>query len=77
VQFISTTHDSSLMDLLKPHQVYFVEKGNVGESEIFKLSDFETRNDTKYSPKYEEGEFGANQIINEVGLMSLLGGADE
>lgn len=76
LQFIATTHDSSLMDLLKKYQIYFVEKNNNGESELFSLGDFEnlkvTRSDARFSPKYEAGLYGANQIINEAGLLALL-----
>ena len=78
IQCIATSHDSSLMDLLKPHQVYFVEKDVEGESEIFKLSDFDDiHSDEKQASNYEEGFFWADQIINEAGLMSILGGYDE
>jgi len=77
IQFISTTHDSSLMDLLQKHQIYFVEKSYSGESEIFKLSDFEdigkTRSDARFSAKYDDGRFGAIQIINEAGLNAIMG----
>ena len=76
LQFISTTHDSSLMDLLKKHQIYFIEKSNHGQSKIFTLSDFKdvkmTRKDTKFSPKYDEGAYGANQIIDEASLFTLM-----
>lgn len=79
IQFISTTHDSKLMDLLQKHQIYFVEKNSSGASEVFKLSDFEdlgiTRKDAKFSTKYEDGLFGASQIINEAGLLNILRGA--
>ena len=81
IQFISTSHDSSLMNLLSKHQIYFVQKKTSGESEIFKLSDFDdvgkTRSDIKYAPKYEAGLFGAEPIINDVGLMSILGVENE
>jgi len=78
IQCIATSHDSSLMDLLKLQQIYFVEKNVEGESEIFKLSDFDNiSSDVKYTPKYEAGLFGADQIINEAGLMSILDDSDE
>ena len=81
IQFISTSHDSSLMNLLSKHQIYFVQKNTSGESEIFKLSDFndigKTRSDTKYAPKYEAGLFGAEPIINDAGLMSIFGASHE
>lgn len=73
IQFISTTYDSSLMDILQKHQIYFVEKNSDGESEIYKLSEFDgIRKETKISPKYEAGLFGAIQEVNEAGLMGIL-----
>lgn len=73
LQFISTTHDSSLMDILQKHQIYFVDKNADGESEIYKLSEFDgIRKETKISPKYEAGLFGAIQEVNEAGLMGIL-----
>ncbi|WP_251420886.1 MULTISPECIES: AAA family ATPase [Lactococcus] len=73
IQFISTTHDSSLMDILQKHQIYFVEKNSDGESELYKLSEFDgIRKETKVSPKYEAGLFGAIQEVNEAGLMGIL-----
>ncbi|WP_172206995.1 AAA family ATPase [Lactococcus hodotermopsidis] len=76
IQFIGITHNSEMMNLLKKHQIYFVEKNNAGESEIFKLSDFEedkTRKDANYSKKYENELYGASQVVNEAGLLALLG----
>jgi len=74
IQCIATSHDSSLMDILRPSQIYFVEKSVEGVSEIFKLSDFDDiSNDDKYASEYEDGLYGADQIINEAGLMSILG----
>jgi len=81
IQFISTSHDSSIMNLLSKHQIYFIEKNVEGESEIFTLSDFEDidegHSDPKYASEYEAGLFGAEQIINDAGLMSIFGVEDE
>jgi len=81
MQFVSTTHNSSLMDALNKHQIYFVDKIPTGESEIYSLGDFEdikvTRKDAKFSPKYEEGLYGATQIVNESGLLSLMEESNE
>ncbi|MCL1935768.1 MAG: ATP-binding protein [Defluviitaleaceae bacterium] len=81
IQFISTSHNSSLMNFLHKHQIYFVEKNTEGESEIFKLSDFEdikkTRSDSKYATKYKKGLLGAYPVINEAGLTSILGNQND
>lgn len=72
IQFIATSHNKQLMDLLSKSQIYFVEKHH-GESEVYRLSDFkDTRSDVKYSTKYAEGRYGAVPTINELGLMGIF-----
>ena len=72
IQFIATSHNKQLMDLLSKSQIYFVEK-HYGESEVYRLSDFkDTRSDVKYSTKYAEGRYGAVPTINEPGLMGIF-----
>ena len=81
IQFIATSHDSSIMNLLNKHQIYFIDKNVEGESSIFGLSDFEDIDERcsnpKYASEYEAGLFGAEQIVNDAGLMSIFGVADE
>ncbi|WP_314406061.1 AAA family ATPase [Leuconostoc suionicum] len=77
-QFILTTHELSLLDSgLRSDQIWFAEKNQDGETELFSLFDFDdpklTRSDFGYKKRYLEGRFGAKQIINKTSLLSSLG----
>ncbi len=67
-QLIFTTHDTSLLDssvrgkdLLDRDEVWFVEKNNDGESEIYPLTSikYTTTKNTNAYRKYIEGRYGA------------------
>ncbi len=65
-QIIFTTHNTEILEqgLLRRDQVYFVEKDReTGASELYSLSDFETRNDTDVHKAYILGKFGAVPIL--------------
>lgn len=65
-QFIFTTHNNSLMDLQRKEQIYFVDKDHYGESELYSLKDFKTRNDVKFSKNYAMGKYGAVPSIRNL-----------
>ncbi len=76
-QFILTTHEYDLMDCnMRADQIWFVEKNEYGESNLYSMFDFTdtalTRNDYKYKKRYIEGVYGADQIINYVALEKLI-----
>lgn len=76
-QFILTSHELSLMDCnLRQDQVWFAEKNQFGESELFSLFDFDDnelkRSDASYKKRYLEGRYGATQIVNENLLLEAL-----
>lgn len=80
-QFILTTHDLSLMDYnLRQDQIWFAEKNEFGETELFSIYDFEDdalrRSDFKYKKRYLEGRFGASQIVNKTVLLNILEDSD-
>lgn len=73
-QIVFTTHDTSLLDkkYLRRDQVWFVDKNEAGESELYSLSDFKLRSDSNYTKSYLSGMFGAipnlkDFIIGEAG----------
>ncbi|MCT0021424.1 hypothetical protein EFM35_08300 [Weissella cibaria] len=73
-QFIVTTHSLDLMDEdLRVDQIWFVEKNEFGESELYNLFDFDmpstTRGDYSYKKRYIAGLFGATQIVNQNRLL--------
>lgn len=79
-QLIVTTHDTNLLhkDLLRRDQIWFVEKNNKGESDLYSLVEYKinqatsVRNDASFSKDYLAGKYGAipffgdiNSFINE------------
>ena len=66
-QIIFTTHDTSLLDrrYLRRDQVWFVDKGESGESELYSLSDFKLRSDANFTKGYLSGMFGAIPNLRE------------
>jgi len=62
-QLIFTSHDMTLLDVgrgdrEKREQVWFVEKGADGASELFNLSDFPLQKGSNIVKQYLEGQFG-------------------
>lgn len=62
-QLVFTSHDMTLLDAgrgdrEKREQVWFVEKGNTGASELFNLGDFTLQKGSNIVKQYLEGRFG-------------------
>ncbi len=66
-QLICTTHEDLLidMDVLRPDEVWFVQKNDDGASELYPLSEFKIRYDIDVRKGYLNGRFGAIPNINE------------
>ncbi|WP_419316982.1 AAA family ATPase [Caulobacter sp. ErkDOM-E] len=60
-QLIATTHDTHLISsaFLRRDQIWFCEKSNRGETRVFPLSEFRTRNTDNIERQYLSGRFGA------------------
>ncbi|WP_404819928.1 AAA family ATPase [Levilactobacillus suantsaiihabitans] len=77
-QVILTTHDLPLLDsALRVDQIYLVEKGFQGISELRSIFDFrDSRNTSRqgisYMKRYIEGRFGATPIIDADGMLTSL-----
>lgn len=68
-QLIFNTHDVTLLDetLFRKDQVWFVEKNEKGESDLYALSDFEKlREDTPFEKWYLAGKFGGLPNIDSI-----------
>lgn len=77
-QFILTTHELGLMNYnLRPDQIWFAEKNEFGETDLFSIFDFDdpslTRLDYGYKKRYLQGRYGAKQLININKLTDALG----
>ncbi len=79
-QLIFTSHDASLLgkdggeDILKRDQVWFVEKNEYGETEIFSLAEFKPRQKENRERRYLGGSYGAVPFIDNSFTRALLQG---
>ncbi|MGW3654315.1 AAA family ATPase [Streptomyces sp. NPDC005151] len=70
-QLVFTSHDASLLgrtggeDILKRDQVWFVEKNQYGETELFALSEFKPRIGENHERRYLGGSYGGVPFIDE------------
>ena len=68
IQLIVTTHESRLMDfaLLRRDEIWFINKRNGGESDIYSLDEYNARFDQKIDKAYLEGRYGGVPIFSTV-----------
>lgn len=68
IQLIVTTHESRLMDfdLLRRDEIWFINKKNNGESDIYSLEEYNARFDQKIDKAYLEGRYGGVPIFSTV-----------
>lgn len=76
-QLLFTTHDTYFMSpssdvKLAGEEVFFVEKGRDGASELFSLGDFSLRKDQNLSRRYLQGRYGAVPTVAPAFLASLV-----
>lgn len=66
-QLILTTHDTNFMDnhLFRRDQIWFTEKNNEGESNLYPLTDYHPRIDESLEKGYLAGRYGGIPIITE------------
>lgn len=75
-QLIFTTHDTYFLSpvsdaKLNPAEVWFVEKRRDGVSDLYRLSDFQTRADHNLSRRYLQGRYGAVPSVAPAFLASV------
>ncbi|MFH0733782.1 MAG: ATP-binding protein [bacterium] len=72
-QLFITSHDTNLLNYgnFRRDQIYFVEKNNFGESNIYSLADFKDdktgRSDSSFAKNYIEGKYGAIPYLSNFG----------
>lgn len=66
-QLIFATHDVGLLNKInfRRDQVWFIEKDDIGASDLFSLSDFKVRNDASYGKDYVQGRYGAIPFVGD------------
>lgn len=68
IQLIVTTHESRLLDfdLLRRDEIWFVDKKQNGESDIYSLEEYNTRLDYKIDKAYLEGRYGGVPVFSTI-----------
>ncbi|MCR5237404.1 MAG: ATP/GTP-binding protein [Lachnospiraceae bacterium] len=68
IQLIVTTHESRLMDfdLLRRDEIWFVDKKESGESDIYSLEEYNARFDQKIDKAYMDGRYGGVPIFSTI-----------
>lgn len=69
-QLIYTTHDTTLMDkkFFRRDQIWFVQKDDLGHSELCALSDFKVRSDASFEKDYLSGVYGGIPFLKDFSL---------
>lgn len=79
-QLIFAIHDTNLLtkNIFRRDQIWFIEKNQFGESELYSLGDFKSekvRKKSAFDKNYEDGKYGAiPYFINDQKLIDLLYG---
>ncbi|PSU97834.1 ATP-binding protein [Photobacterium leiognathi subsp. mandapamensis] len=66
-QLVFTTHETSILNqsVFRRDQIWFMQKNNMSESELYSLADFKVRKDCdNLEEKYLSGSFGATPFIS-------------
>lgn len=69
-QLIYTTHDTTLLDkkFFRRDQIWFVQKDELGYSELSALSDFKVRSDASFERDYLAGVYGGIPWLKEFNM---------
>lgn len=73
-QLIATTHDTDILDApLRTDQIWFVDKSYDGVSTLDSAFDFNEQSIKDIKKNYQDGLYGADQIINDAMMKDILG----
>lgn len=76
-QLIATTHDTDILDApLRTDQIWFVDKSYDGVSTLDSAFDFNELSIKDIKKNYQDGLYGADQIINDAMMKDILGISD-
>ncbi|HTU18491.1 MAG TPA: ATP/GTP-binding protein [Gemmataceae bacterium] len=74
-QMIVTTHETHLLDLklLRRDEIWFVEKDDKQQTQVYSLADLKVRNDVRIEKGYLQGRFGGIPFIGDTKrLMDMI-----
>ena len=73
MQFIATTHNIDILDaLIRTDQVWFVDKSYYGVSTLYSVFDYNELSIKGIKKNYQDGLYGADQIINDSMIKDIL-----
>ena len=73
-QLIATTHDTDILEAaLRTDQIWFVDKSYDGVSTLDSAFDFNEQSIKDIKKNYQDGLYGADQIINDAMMKDILG----
>ena len=76
-QLIATTHDTDILDApFRTDQIWFVDKSYDGVSTLDSAFDFNEQSIKNIKKNYQDGLYGADQIINDAMMKDILGISD-
>lgn len=76
-QLIATTHDTDILEAaLRTDQIWFVDKSYDGVSTLDSAFDFNEQSIKDIKKNYQDGLYGADQIINDSMMKDILGISD-
>lgn len=76
-QLIATTHDTDILDApFRTDQIWFVDKSYDGVSTLDSAFDFNEQSIMDIKKNYQDGLYGADQIINDAMMKDILGISD-
>lgn len=76
-QLIATTHDTDILDApFRTDQIWFVDKSYDGVSTLDSAFDFNEQSIKDIKKNYQDGLYGADQIINVAMMKDILGISD-
>lgn len=80
-QLICSSHDVTLLDnqpqpVLQPHQVWFCEKNDCGESELYSASEFGPKAHNNMARQYVAGNYGAIPDLHTEEMIAYIDGVE-
>ncbi|MFC5184814.1 AAA family ATPase [Actinomadura harenae] len=82
-QLVFTSHDASLLgriqgaEVLHRDQIWFTQKDDSGETELFPLSEFRPRKDENRERRYLAGRYGAVPVVNDELFVAALAARED
>lgn len=72
-QFVATTHNTSLLEVMDPNSVFVIQVDSMGEKRILPISRIErTQKNHNNRNRYLSGVFGGNPIVGEIDFEDIV-----